>query len=245
MGNGPEHGLDGAVYALCFLPDGTLIAGGEFTGFVAMWNGVQWRTLGALNGPVYALATGKDGMLIAGGTFTEAAGVPLADRIAQWNGYAWFPFAVDLPTSVTVRALAVEADGTLIIGSSAAGGEAVAAGVTTLTNHGSAATYPILTITGPGEVQEITNWTTGDRLFLHIRLMAGETLTLDLRPGIKTATSSLRGNVLGALVPGSHFATWRLLPGDNQIGLYVREIAAESTPPTATITWYERYWSVD
>jgi hypothetical protein len=53
-------------------------------------------------------------------------------------------------------------------------------------------------------------------------------------------TSSFRGNLLRAVVPGSTLATWRLLPGDNVVSLFVDDASA-----SATLAWQERHWSFE
>jgi hypothetical protein len=80
------------VYALTTLPNGDLIAGGDFTtaggvpaNRIARWNGSAWSALGSgMNSDVYALTTLPSGDLIAGGGFTTAGGV-VAPYIARWG----------------------------------------------------------------------------------------------------------------------------------------------------------------
>lgn len=241
-------GLDGMVRALRFLPDGRLVAGGAFTGKVAVWNGVIWETLGSLSGGgVLCLAVRHDGLLYAGGEFDEADGLKLPNTQAQWNGYAWFPLDVELPagTVAGVSAIAVDSMGTLSVGYDGLGSGGTAgsrAGVVAVTNGGTAAAYPLMVVNGPGRLYELANWTTGDIIYFDLVLQPGETLTLDLRPGIKSVVSSFRGNVIGQVVPGSKLATWRLMPGTNQVALYMQ---ATDDDTAATITWHERHWSLD
>ncbi len=240
-------GLDGNVYALHWTPDGLLVAGGDFPGAVAAWNGVVWRQYGTLERDsgspvVYALATHPDGTLYAGGNIDRADGQLLPDRLAQWNGYTWFPLDGDFPIT-SVASLWVDSDGTLTFGS-AGSGDAVVAGVTTITNAGSAAAYPRFTITGPGRIYSLTNWTTGEHIVFDLVLLAGEQLVLDLRPTVKTVTSSFRGNVISAVLPGSNLASWRLVPGDNQVGLLLLADSGTATA-TAMIQWHEREWTLD
>jgi hypothetical protein len=84
------------VYALTTLPNGDLIAGGNFTtaggvtaSFIDRWNGSAWSALGTgmrgISTPmVYALTRLPNGDLIAGGNFTTAGGV-VAPYIARWG----------------------------------------------------------------------------------------------------------------------------------------------------------------
>jgi hypothetical protein len=100
------QGVDNAVEAFAFSPDGTVYASGAFiTAFnsdgtpvtavgIAKWNGQQWSDLGGgVTGGVFgyffvhALAVWGTN-LYAGGYFSAMGGVS-ANYIARWNGSAW------------------------------------------------------------------------------------------------------------------------------------------------------------
>jgi hypothetical protein len=116
-------GMNGDVYALAVLPNGDLIAGGNFTtaggtsaNGIARWNGTSWSALGTgMNFGVYALAVLPNGDLIAGGSFTTAGGTT-ANRIARWNGTAWSALGPGM--NDWVDALSVLPNGDLIAGGS-------------------------------------------------------------------------------------------------------------------------------
>ncbi len=243
-------GVDGTVSALVTLSDGRVLAGGSFTGLVTVWNGVLLASVGddlaysvaPASVQVSDLAVRDDGQVFACGLFDRIDDLPLPNCFGQWNGYAWFPLDVDPPGTLSVvSAIVLDADGTLAF-AHAGGTSWDAAGLTTLTNSGTASAYPLITITGPGRVHELTNWTTGQSVYFDLALVAGEVLTLDLRPGVKSVRSSFRGNVIGTVLPGSKLASFRLLPGTNVLGLFVREGDSNTA---ATIAWYERHWSLD
>jgi hypothetical protein len=126
-------GLSSTVLALAVLPNGDLIAAGEFgaTGGttvnrIARWNGISWEPLGTgMNSGVAALAVLPNGDLIAGGSFTTAGGVA-ANRIARWDGTSWSPLGTGMNSNSSVLTLAVLPTGELIAG----GGFATAGGVT-------------------------------------------------------------------------------------------------------------------
>jgi hypothetical protein len=77
---------------LAVLPNGDLVAGGDFTtaggvpaNRVARWNGSSWSAMGSgLNNAVWTLAVLPNGDLVAGGSFTTTGGVP-APYIARWG----------------------------------------------------------------------------------------------------------------------------------------------------------------
>jgi trimeric autotransporter adhesin len=117
-------GLQGggfAVNALANLPDGRIVAGGDFTTAgstptlgVAIWDGVRWSPLGeGIPGEVRSLVVLPNGDLIAGGSFRIAGGVS-ANSIARWDGLAWHPLGNGVDNGV--NALAVLPDGTLAVG---------------------------------------------------------------------------------------------------------------------------------
>jgi trimeric autotransporter adhesin len=121
----------GAVGALAVLPNGDLIASGEFTtagsvaaSNIARWNGSAWSALGSgISSTPYhrsyvgALAVLPNGDLIAGGGFTTAGSVA-ASNIARWNGSAWSALGSGLSGGLfgDVNALALQPDGRLAVG---------------------------------------------------------------------------------------------------------------------------------
>lgn len=116
------NGLGTPVRALAALPNGDLVAGGEFVAAamtqvdcVARWNGTAWLPMGnGLPGGVTSLLTMSNGDLIAAGSFTIAAGAP-ADHVARWNGAAWQPIGTP-PTFYGVQTLFETASGALLVG---------------------------------------------------------------------------------------------------------------------------------
>lgn len=125
-----ENGPNG-VLALATLPDGTLVAGGQFSNAggtavqgIAKWSGTNWLALGSVSSAlvrVHALAVLPNGDLVAGGHFSSIGGV-VANMIARWDGSAWHPLGDGL--NWTVNALCVLDNGDLIVGGrfSTAGG---------------------------------------------------------------------------------------------------------------------------
>lgn len=108
------------------------------------------------------------------------------------------------------------------------------------TNSGTAKTYPIFKATGPGRIYALENFTTGEAIYFDLELESGETVTLDLRPGKKTFTSTFRGNVIDKILEGSDTETFHLVPGENDISILIDDATA-----TASMVWDERHWSFD
>ncbi|MCA8940940.1 MAG: hypothetical protein KDB80_00145 [Planctomycetes bacterium] len=122
---------DGEVRVLLTLPNGDLIAGGDFTAIgavaanrIARWDGAVWSPLGSgLNGGVRALRSLPNGGLLVGGVFTSAGGIA-APRLARWQDSAWRPETTGVDDSV--YALTTSGSGMLFAGGSftTAGGSA-------------------------------------------------------------------------------------------------------------------------
>ena len=118
-----------AVRALAVMPNGDLIAAGDFTSIgnvqancIARWNGVSWASLGAglqswgQGSEVRALALMANGDLVVGGNFMFAGAV-LADGLARWNGAAWSAYPGLGPgLSGGVRCIAELPNGDLAVG---------------------------------------------------------------------------------------------------------------------------------
>ncbi len=112
------------AYALTTLPNGDLVAGGNFAWAgsvsapsIARWDGTSWSALGSgTSGAVYSLTTLSGGDLVAGGWFLMAGGVS-ANNIARWNGTAWSPLGAGITSGGAVEALTTAANGDVIAGS--------------------------------------------------------------------------------------------------------------------------------
>ncbi|MCU0864247.1 MAG: hypothetical protein MUC36_10670 [Planctomycetes bacterium] len=91
-------GLSGVIHAVVVMPNGDVVAGGNFTqpaAAVARWNGSSWSGLGGglssgifFQTEVADLAVLPNGDLVATGTFQFAGGLPV-NNIARWDGSAW------------------------------------------------------------------------------------------------------------------------------------------------------------
>lgn len=87
-----------------------------------------------------------------------------------------------------------------------------------VTNDGDEAAWPIWTITGPGSVIVLSNFTTGKRLYFPLgALSTGQSITIDTRPGVKSVTYNDGSNAFSAL--SSDSSLWPLIVGTNTIRL--------------------------
>lgn len=243
-------GMDNSVGALAATPNGIVYAGGTFltaggvaANQIAKWNGQVWQPLGVgTNGVVYSLAVAHDGTLYVGGNFTTAGGITLPDRLARWNGSAWVLSDIDLPGTPLVQTLAVAPDGSLYLGSTTSGA-ASAAATTTVTNSGSAAVWPRLTITDPSgggdRLYQIVNTTTGAAIYFNYTIQQGEVAVLTLDPTNVTFVSTFRGNILSTILPGSNTTGFFLQPGANVISYF-----ASNSGVTGVLDWQIGYTDI-
>ena len=251
-----DSGMNDDVSAFAVGPNGVLYAGGKFTQAsgstilrMAAWNGSNWSGLGdGMNDEVGALVYNYDeNLLYAGGVFTEVDGLATTDRIAAWDGSNWQHLNIELYGSPSVGAIAYFQRHLAIGFTVASTGDAVVwgTGASTVDNEGTADSYPRFSIKRTGgtsaKLQSIVNATTGDQLLFDWDLLDGEEITIDLTPGRKTIISSFSGNAINQLLINSDISTFRLIPGTNDIRLYITD---SGTPTmTAFIQWEEQYLS--
>lgn len=240
------------IESLTILPDGRLYAMGSFNNIgavlannIAVWNGVVWSPLGSGVSSALIAGTLKQdavGGIYAVSNFTSAGGIATPCGFAYWNGAAWVPGDIAVPGN-NVYTMELAADGTIVLGGPNTG-TATAAGITTATNNGSAATYPTLVIRGPStgssRIYQLRNVTTGASIYFNYTIQAGETATLVLDPANLSFTSTFQGNVFSTILPGSQTAQFLLQPGANTISFF-----AASSTVTAALQWQTRYLMLD
>jgi phage-related protein len=84
-------------------------------------------------------------------------------------------------------------------------------GRVTVSNAGSVAAFPTITIPGPVINPVLTNETTGERIGLNLTLGSGDTIVINLFE--RTVTQGGATNRMGFLAPTSSW--WTLVPGEN------------------------------
>ena len=108
----------------------------------------------------------------------------------------------------------------------------------TVDNGGDVEAWPVWTITGPGVNPVLRNLTTGKNLSVIYTLTAGQTITVDTRPGVKTVTLDDGTNLFGRL--SSTSSLWPLARGSNSVRVELTAATAESD---VTLTYRRRYLS--
>lgn len=250
QGNGMAVAADNTLYVV----GAFTTAGGITANRVAFWNGTAWGTLGSgLDATALEIDIAPDGIIYVSGNFTEAGGITLADSVAKWNGSSWAHLDVDLSGLPSVGGLLIGAADPVIennydiwIGF-AGTGTATFGGLTTTTNDGNTPTYPQLVVNRSGGteaiLQTLRNETTGLELLLDYSLLDDETLTIDLNPQAKTIISSMFGSRPDAMLAGSDFGEWSLLPDGNEVTCFVS--VAGGPTVVAYLIWPELYKGID
>jgi hypothetical protein len=209
--------------------------GGVTVGKCGRWNGNKWEALGSgTNNTIYSFLT-KDNKFYIGGDFTTAGDVSLLDRIAVYLGNGIYQsLDINLPGTTTAYGLFFDNIDNLYVGFGTSG-NAETAGDDIITNSGTATTYPIITVTGPGLLRQIVNTTTGKGIYFNnLTLLAGEVITMDLRPDKLTMVSTFRGNIKSYLLKGSNL-DFPLIPGANRIATFIDGTTTAAT--AATMKW--------
>ncbi|NUQ54190.1 MAG: hypothetical protein HUU19_16060 [Phycisphaerales bacterium] len=219
------------TYALAELPDGRIVAGGEFgmntsnpIKYIAEWNGVEWSAIpGNMNERVWALRTMSNGDLIAGGQFTNVGGSN-AKYIARWNGQTWSKLGVG--TNHFVHALCETRNGDLI-----AGGEFFKAGgkdANYIARWDGADWWPL----GPGRSYMVRNI---------VELNSGDIVASDGSPGKIGAWDGAAWRSLGGGVDSGVDALGVLPDGRLWVGGSFKR--AGDTPVMNAAIWDGNNWS--
>lgn len=244
-------GMDNDVVALAVGLNNVVYAGGDFgtAGGVAAtraasWNGTSWTPMGAgLNTTVRVLTVMPDGTVWAAGGFTSSGGVSLRSPMARWNGSTWGGSDNNLVSTVTVQAITPDAAGRLYVGYSSFG-TASQGGLVTITNPGTARSYPTVVLYGPSSgtarIYQIVNATTGRAIYLNLTLNVGEIVTLVFTPDNLSFTSDFRGNIASTILSGSNEADFFLKPGANVISTL-----SGSTTVVGALYYRPAYASID
>jgi hypothetical protein len=174
----------------------------------------------------------------------EEPQLPAAPALYLWNGSSLIPNPIRM-SGISEMNDVLCSKGDLFICSN--GDTALVPALTVVDNIGSASARPTIVIRREGgdslELRGIYNQTTGDRLYMAYNLLDGETLTIHLDDINKRIISSFYGDVPHAILRGSNHGRWRLLPGENDINVFV----AEEGSPTidAYMIYTPTHWSAD
>ena len=245
LGAGMSGGTP-VVNGLAVGADGTVYAGGNFTSaggvsasYIAKYIGTAWSAMGTeIDGAVYDLYINQiTGKLMAAGT----------SGWAQWNGSVWCYLDSQMPGAA--NAFAQKSNGDTYIGGDSNADRSTGYLNTVVNGVAGAAseTWPVWKIKRSGgtslTLKYLRNETTGDTVYFNYALLDGETLTIDFRPGRRSVTSDFFGPVWTAVERGGDFASFRLLPGSNDLMAWAQ--GAGTPTVTSNMVYRKTYWSVD
>ena len=249
-----------SVYTIIIGNNNVIYAGGHFTRSgttvlqnIAMWNNSVWVSLGSGLGagvgtgsrgePVQGLALDRNGMLLAVGEFNVSGSFPM-QKISLWNGSTWLNWDITLAgttVGLVSSCLVNSADDIFITLQATLPTDypILNAGITVVTNRGTADAKPTIYVLGSGLLTYIENQTTKKRLYLNLTILPNEEVFLDFSKSIFYST--IRGSLLSTLMKSSDFGTFSLLPGENRLSCFMtNDVSAQMT-----IQFTPRHWSAD
>lgn len=249
-------GLNNTVYRVIISPSGVVYASGAFTASgtttcsrVAQLVGAAWAPMGSgMDGIVYGIAAGPNGDIVAVGQFTIAGGI-FTKTIALWNGSSWTNVDSEFSVGLAIASMALldvqyTPSGDIYVGGALNTGvspiyQSLFSGITTIDNIGSSEASPFVYILGPGRLKWLENQTTKKRIFFDLTVLSGEEVFIDFGKG--TIQSTVRGSLFYAMLPGSDFNAFNLIPGPNKIAcLITNDVAA-----VMKIGYTPGHWSMD
>jgi len=257
MGSGTTGGSN-VVYALAVDAVGGVYVGGTFTTFngvdclsVGYWNGTTAQALaGGIDGTgvtpvVLTIAIAPTGEVWIGGQFDLVNGIVPVDMLTVWNGSTFYSPPVDMPGTAFVNALTFDPstgdDADVYIGTTATGAVKYS-NTTTVINSGTEKANPVFYIKRTGGTQakliSIENTTTRKKVIFNYALRNGEELKIDLRPGKKRITSSIKtlsGQGSNTLNVGSDLSDFYMIPGTNVLAVYMSTAGSPTVPATVEL----------
>jgi len=269
--NGVVRSIDIDLYGTIAIGGGFINAGGYSNAdYIAKWGGNNWRDIGQgrANNQIYKVhfanprndgeGNMSSGALYVSGLFTIIGYSIPYDRVAYYKSGAWRGLDIDLPGYENILAIYSASDGSLYLGggfATAISGENAKSGIVATDNitklplitmsSGSANTYPIFQLHGPGQLLSIVNYSTGANVqFNDLNILEGEQININFDPTNLTFTSSWkgRGSVLRYVNAGSDYGNFYLKPGMNYISLFYKDADPYAK---AFITWKPKFWGID
>lgn len=249
-------GFDNFVKDLAISPSGILYAGGYFLNsgstainLIAKWNGSIWTPLAdgltndAGSGRTWGIAVLEDERVLVVGVFNRSGTTDLPN-VGLWNGSTWVHIDLKIAVGETdVEPLICLANGKDIY----IGGKffsdftktSVTSAITYVTNYGTAEVSPIIYIVGPGKLKWIENQTAKKTVYMDLDINDDEEIFIDFGTG--NVWSTVRGNLDYAIMYGSQFSDFTLIPGENKLAVFMTDAVGASM----YIYHNPRHWSAD
>jgi WD40 repeat protein len=243
-------GVNANVLEVILSPANILYIGGDFflsgattINRIGAWVGNAWVPLGiGMDDIVYSMDIGPNGDILAVGAFLRAGGVE-ARHLALWNGSTWTNLDIEFSignTALILLAVQYNSNGDIFVGGQALPDTpTLYAKINTIDNQGSAESFPVVYVAGPGQLRWLENQTNQKRIFFDLFVFSGEEVIIDFAKG--TVESTVRGSLLDSVLPGSDFQEFTLLPGLNKLAVFMlNDVNAQMQ-----IAWTPRHWGVD
>jgi hypothetical protein len=243
-----------AVWALKSTPSGKLYAGAysSTSDYIYEYNGAAWTALGTVTGGagantyIYTVDIDADGLVWIGGDFTTVGDLTVRGLVC-WNGYSFVHPDIQLPANTIVYTVKCNGNDIYLGFDTETADSTFFSEQNTVTNPGTARVYPVISIKRTGgtsaQLRYLKNETTGATLFFDYDLQDGETVYVDLREGVRSVVSSYYGDIWRAVLRGSNFADFYLLPGSNTISILC--YTTGSPQMTSYIQYKTRHESID
>jgi hypothetical protein len=239
------QGKDGFVYVAH--------GAGGVADTIARWNGNEWSAFWALEsgGSIAGMVFDDAGIMhVTGDLYNDGNSVQPAHgryylRISQ-NVF----FDGPIPSTVTNLTFPQKTffgkNGKMAVTTSTTSSRTFISEVeTTVSNNGSAESYPIIRIENATTLIRIVNETVGASINFGVDFTVGDTeiLYIDFEGEQPRIYSNYRNDLSKYLLPGtSNLRDFRLLPGDNKI---LVSAVGTSSDEDITVVWRETYHSID
>lgn len=222
--------MEGAVFTDAGMTTGVVLA---------LVNNV-WTPLGNLDvslcpsvfGKIKNTSIGLLTSLLGSYLYPEGLGVNLGPALARWTGSGWsvMNFLESGSTSQTIEAIDESiALGYIYIGGMFHGGTGITSAAQTITNRGSAETYPVFYLTANTNacnLLEIANLTTNKTVKFNFGMFPDEQVVVNFDPINVGVYSSIRGRLGYALMPGSSMDGFKLIPGNNVVSIMTSDYSS-------------------
>lgn len=228
-----------------FAGDATDVDGVTDADYAFKYNGQAFEGLASgLNAAAYEVQIAPDGVVYFCGAFTGTGdGTLSAYRFIGWNGSSWFHTDASFTGGTRafdfgVQDATIPTNYSIFVGGDTSASTEIA-GITTVTNAGTASKHPIFKVSRSGGTSallfSLRNETTGKILMFNgYALLDGETLTVDCRPDKQSIVSSFFGERPSAILANSDFGSFTLQPDANSITCLVDHGGA-----VTVVTWLE------
>lgn len=243
------QGVNDTVLDIEISDSGTLYICGNFTlsgttpmSRIARWNGSAWISLGAvtIDNNVNQIEVIGEENVVAAGDFTTI-GNRNYQGLALWNGSVWTNLDILVDYSpVKFWGLSVAGED-IYVGNkfSYTSRHVYTSSINTVINHGTTEVKPIIYVYGPGHFSWIENQTNKKRIYMDMTILDNEEVFIDFGKG--KVFSTVRGDLTYAVLLGSDFADFSLMPGNNTLAVFM----TDDVDSKMMIYYRPQHWSAD